>query len=195
MAFDNMALTKQPRYRHMIPSEEKMYNKYQIIAVILVIPFFLGSPSLWAHSEENKDGSGESNTMEMKSSVHSLPPALKKRFKREMDRRHESMEEVMEAILSLDFQEIKTQANLLKKGSLLEKGLSSTDMKLLSDNLPKGFWKIDKEMAQAIDTLIEAVDHRDAPVVVERYGKLLLNCTQCHIQYGGDHFKNKKSTN
>nr|CRH06110.1 Exported protein of unknown function [Candidatus Magnetococcus massalia] len=159
---------------------------YRPVALLSALFLITGSSLVWAHGTERHDG-GKPD-MSSSAPVHGLPSVLKKRVKKEMDRRHEVMEELLDAILSLEHGSVTTHARSLRDGSLLKQGLSDSDRTLLQRQLPQGFHALDREMDRLALSLMEAANGRDTPVEVERFGQLLNQCTQCHIQYGGGHF-------
>ena len=159
----------------------------QYITALGAMLIVLGPVLVWAHGSDRHDGGKPA--MVGPAPVHDLPRHLKKRVKKEMDRRHEAMEEILDAMLSLEHGEVVIQARTLQNDSLLKHGLTEADRATLHQQLPEEFRKLDRATDNAATNLIEAAGNRDTPGSVRAYEQILQQCTQCHIQYGGGHFK------
>ncbi|MEG3637622.1 hypothetical protein [Magnetococcus sp. PR-3] len=161
------------------------------IIILAMAVVWLGSSINEAHAHGTEKHGEAIKGMENIAPVHGLPGHLKKRVKKEMDRRHEVMEELLDAILSLEHAEVVKHAQALTNDSLLKKELSAADQSTLKRQLPKGFHALDNAMDQYALRVMKAAARLDTKAEVTRFGELFNQCTLCHVKYGGGHFKSK----
>ena len=140
---------------------------------------------LWAHGKETHGQEAMANP------VHALPKPLRKLFKKEMQRREEAMDGLLEAFINLDMADAARLAGHLQTGSLFTQ-LDAPGRRTYDAGLPEAFHDLERRHAAGVDRLASSTRAGDAAAALEGYAETLKGCVECHQRHGQAHFNRKK---
>lgn len=158
---------------------------YLFIRSLLLMTFIaLASTGVNAEDTNNHHSMPRAN----EAVAQQLSPKLRLVLQQEMQAISADMVKLVPAIVSADWNGIKTIGNAIQDSYIMKKTLSEHELHELHQQLPKGFQKIDAEFHQMAGLLAHAAEKKNSTLTNFAFYKMVENCTQCHSTYALNRF-------
>ncbi len=153
-----------------------------IVSALLAVSSFAR-----AESDEHGRHSPEHRPAETHHGIN-LPDDLRELLSAEMRAIQKGMEELVSAVASGAWSEIKRIAGSIEASYIMKQKLSNAQMEQLHHTLPPGFQALDRAFHETAGRLARAAERRDGQLANFYFYKLNESCVQCHRTYARERF-------
>jgi hypothetical protein len=117
-----------------------------------------------------------------------LSVGLQNLLSKEMLSVKNGMDDILQGIISSDFQKIQTIAKKIENSYILKQQLTLPQQQEIKEKLSTQFIKLDSSFHESASELSNVAEFEDLNGTIEIYSDMINQCVKCHQIYARDRF-------